>query len=120
METARRRVRMTPQHKDKIEELIAGCGRISGVGAEFVNIRGGAMLQTIEVEIDAKGHIHPLERIPVPHKGKSRALLTILPAVRRRSSTTIQENPAFGVLTASRSVGLDEMETAIHSRGSRL
>lgn len=38
------------------------------------------MLQTIEVEIDAKGHIHPLEKLPLPLKGKSRALLTILPA----------------------------------------
>jgi hypothetical protein len=86
----------------------------------WVKSLGGTMLQTIEVEIDAKGHIHPLEKIPLPHKGKSRALLTILPAVRRRSSATIQENSAFGVLTASRSVSLDEMETAIHSRGSRL
>ena len=37
------------------------------------------MLQTIEVEIDSSGHIHPLEpleRVPVGH-----ALLTILPPV---------------------------------------
>ena len=81
------------------------------------------MLQTIEVEIDAKGHIHPLEKIPLPLKGKSRALLTILPtlpAVRRQTGTAGQETPAFGVLTASRTVSLDEMETAIHTRGSRL
>lgn len=78
------------------------------------------MLQTIEVEIDAKGHIHPLEKLPLPHKGKSRALLTILPdlpAVPQRPETT---TPAFGVLTASRSISLNEMETAIRRRGSRL
>ncbi|MBW4054979.1 MAG: hypothetical protein HIU83_06200 [Proteobacteria bacterium] len=81
------------------------------------------MLQTIEVEIDTKGHIHPLEKLPLPHKGKSRALLTILPtfpAVRRQTGTVGQETPAFGVLTASRSVSIDEMEAAIHARGSRL
>jgi len=43
-------------------------------------LKGVTMLQTIEVEIDAKGHIHPLEALPLPQKGKSRALLTILPA----------------------------------------
>ncbi len=81
------------------------------------------MLQTIEVEIDAKGHIHPLEALPLPQKGKSRALLTILPAtsvVQRQTKSLGQKTPAFGVLTASRSVSLDEMEAAIHARGSRL
>ena len=81
------------------------------------------MLQTIEVEIDAKGHIHPLEALPLPQKGKTRALLTILPAipvVQRQAKSVGQEVPAFGVLTASRSVSLDEMEAAIHARGSRL
>jgi hypothetical protein len=81
------------------------------------------MLQTIEVEIDAKGHIHPLEALPLPHKGKSRALLTILPAfpaVQRQTKSVGQEVPACGVLTASRSVSLDDMEAAIHARGCRL
>lgn len=80
------------------------------------------MLQTIEVEIDAKGHIHPLEKLPLPHKGKSRALLTILPAfpaAQRQTKNVGQEMPAFGVLTASRSVSLNDMEAAIHARGSR-
>lgn len=79
------------------------------------------MLQTIEVEIDTKGHIHPLEKIPLPLKGKSRALLTILPvlpSVRLRSNIGL-ETPAFGVLTASRSVSIDEMEAAIHTRGDQ-
>lgn len=81
------------------------------------------MLKTIEVEIDAKGHIHPLEKLPVPQKGKSRALLTILqapPLVQRRSVSVSRQTPAFGVLTASRSVSIDEMETAILDRGGRL
>lgn len=80
------------------------------------------MLQTIEVEIDSKGHIHPLEKIPLPIKGKSRALLTILPTLPavHRQTGTVQETPAFGVLTASRSVSIEEMEAAIHTRGSRL
>ena len=85
--------------------------------------KGFVMLQTIEVEIDAKGHIHPLEKLPLPYKGKSRALLTILsdmPIVRERSVVAEQETPAFGILTATRSVSLEEMETAIHARGSRL
>ena len=81
------------------------------------------MLQTIEVEIDAKGHIHPLEKLPLPQKGKSRALLTILPAfpaVQRQTKSVGQEAPAFGVLASSRSVSLDDMEAAIHERSSRL
>jgi hypothetical protein len=81
------------------------------------------MLQTIEVEIDAKGHIHPLEKLPLPQKGKTRALLTILPAfpvVPRQVKSIDSDAPAFGVLTASRFVSLEEMEAAIHTRGSRL
>lgn len=81
------------------------------------------MLQTIEVEIDAKGHIRPLENIPLPLKGKSRALLTILPAFSATKPRTVfadNDSPAFGVLKASKSVSLNEMEVAIRTRGSRL
>lgn len=79
------------------------------------------MLQTIEVEIDAKGHIHPLEKVPLPPKGKSRALLTILPdQPAARAGRAKRKIPAYGVLTATRSVTLEEMEAAIHARGSRL
>ncbi len=81
------------------------------------------MLNTIEVEIDARGHIHPLEKIPLPHKGKSRALLTILsdmPTVRESSVSVEQQTPAFGILTATRSISIEQMETAIHARGGRL
>ena len=80
------------------------------------------MLPTIEVEIDAKGHIHPLEKLPLPLKGKSRALLTILSplsAPQSRTESISDETPAYGVLTASRSVSLNEMDTAIRMRGSR-
>ena len=80
------------------------------------------MLQTIEVEIDAKGHIHPLEKLPLPLKGKSRAILTILPPIsapQQRNDSIGEETPAYGVLTASRSVSLDEMDVAIRMRGSR-
>jgi len=81
------------------------------------------MLQTIEVEIDAKGRIHPLEKLPLPAKGKSRALLTILPdatVLHVRPVANDLETPAFGVLTASKTVNLDEMEAVIHRRGGRL
>jgi hypothetical protein len=74
------------------------------------------MLQTIEVEIDAKGHIHPLEKLLLPHKGKSRALLTILPdQPAAKAGRAKRETPAYGVLTAARSVTLEEMEAAIHA-----
>ena len=78
------------------------------------------MLQTIEVEIDAKGHIHPLEKLPLPLMGRARALLTILsdqPVINVRGEV---ESPAYGVLTASRSVSLQEMDAAIHNRGGSL
>lgn len=78
------------------------------------------MLQTIEVEIDARGHIHPLEKIPLPKRGKTRAILTLLPAAQRRMHTTKQQSQACGVLTASRSVSLEEIDAAIRLRGSKL
>ncbi len=81
------------------------------------------MLQTIEVEIDANGNIHPLEKLPLLHKGKSRALLTILPDFPAKTKQTAKsgfERPAYGVLTANRSVTLEEMEAAIHKRVGRI
>jgi hypothetical protein len=77
------------------------------------------MLQTIEVEIDAKGYIHPLEKLPLSHTGKTRALLTILPfqsMTQQQSDIASYCTPACGILTASRSVSLDEMETVIRKR----
>jgi len=81
------------------------------------------MLKTIEVEIDTKGHIRPLEKLPLPLKGKSRALLTILPDLpetQKGSGTISRDAPAFGVLKADRTVTLEEMEAVIQQRGSRL
>ena len=78
------------------------------------------MLQTIEVEIDTRGHIHPLEKLPVPAKGKARALLTLLPVQPTASAAIKSGAPAFGVLVASHSVSLDEMDAAIRLKGGRL
>jgi hypothetical protein len=76
------------------------------------------MPQTIEVEIDAEGHIQPLEKLPLHHKGKTRALLTILPDQRAtRAGRTKPNTPGHGVLTATRSVTLDDMDAAIRARG---
>jgi hypothetical protein len=77
------------------------------------------MLQTIEVEIDAKGHIHPLEKFPLPIQGKSRALLTLLPS-QPVLPTRHSVKPASGVLSASCTVSLVEMDSVIRSRGGRL
>lgn len=77
------------------------------------------MLQTIEVEIDAKGHIHPLEKFPVPTQGVSRALLTLLPTPERKTRP-LAVSEACGVLHASKSVSLEEMDEAVRLRGVRL
>lgn len=48
------------------------------------------MLQTIEVEIDNSGHIHPLE--PLPFIPSGRAYLTLLPASDKQSSPALVKN----------------------------
>lgn len=48
------------------------------------------MLQTIEVEIDNSGRIHPLE--PLPFVPSGRAYLTLLPASDQQPSPSIGEN----------------------------
>ena len=45
--------------------------------------------------------------------------LTILPAERWRSVTVSEDAPAYGVLSASRYVSLDEMEIAIRVKGGK-
>ena len=45
------------------------------------------MLQTIEVEIDPSGHIHPLE--PLTFVPSGRAYLTLLPATEKEFRVTI-------------------------------
>ncbi len=48
------------------------------------SMEGTHMLQTIEVEIDAGGHVHPLEpRVSVP---AGRALLTPLPTAAEKTA----------------------------------
>ena len=48
------------------------------------------MLQTIEVEIDASGHIHPLE--PLTFTPLGRAYLTLLPPI----ASTLRVEPPVG------------------------
>lgn len=78
------------------------------------------MLQTIEVEIDDKGNIHPLESFELPVSGTSKALLTLLftsPAKNTRQSEDTLSASAFGVLSANQTVSLADMDTAIRVRG---
>ena len=77
------------------------------------------MLQTIEVKIDENGHIQPVEplvRLPV-----GRALLTLLDNdAPNRPETPKTEKPfddLFGILKASHSVSLEDMEIAISEQG---
>jgi len=84
------------------------------------------MLQTIEVEIDMSGHIHPLE--PLSQIPTGRALLTLLtpdslasrplPPKVKEDAQSKQElfTPLFGILKANRSVSLADMEIAIRQR----
>jgi hypothetical protein len=80
------------------------------------------MLHTIEVEIDAKGVIHPLE--PIPLQGKRRGLLTILADADTRTQTapsqTVGIDSLFGLVKADHSVSLEDMEAVIRQRGSEL
>jgi hypothetical protein len=54
------------------------------------------MLQTIEVEIDPSGRIHPLE--PLSFVPSGRAYLTLLPASDKQSSPTIENSSAAQAL----------------------
>ena len=77
------------------------------------------MLHTIEVQIDANGHIEPVEpsiRLPV-----GRGLLTLLDAKAfNRPEMPKTENPfddLFGIVKATHSVSLEEIELAISEQG---
>jgi hypothetical protein len=78
------------------------------------------MLQTIEVEIDSHGVIRPLE--PLPVRGKTRGLLTILPGSAGEEGPVKAEEAGieslFGIAKASHAVSLEDMEAAIRRRGS--
>ena len=77
------------------------------------------MLQTIEVQIDNNGIIHPIEpqiKLPV-----GRALLTLLDnnTVNQPEIAHI-ENPfddLFGIVKATHSVSLEEIELALSEQG---
>ena len=80
------------------------------------------MLQTVEVDIDASGHIHPLE--PLPFKPVGRALLTLLEPPTNETPTQAETETVgkleargfdslFGILKATHSVSLEEMEIGI-------
>ncbi|MFI3185475.1 MAG: hypothetical protein QX198_05790 [Methylococcaceae bacterium] len=77
------------------------------------------MLHTIEVQIDANGHIEPVEpsiRLPV-----GRGLLTLLDAKAfNQPEMPKTENPfddLFGIVKATHSVSLEEIELAISEQG---
>jgi hypothetical protein len=77
------------------------------------------MRQTIEVQIDNNGEIHPLEsQLKLP---PGRALLTLLQdnetATGAKPSTSNNFDDLFGILKASHSVSLEEMEQAISQQG---
>ena len=77
------------------------------------------MLQTIEVQIDANGHIQPVEplvRLPV-----GRGLLTLLDDNQSLTTASKQEtgnnfNDLFGIITATNTASLDDMKQAIHEQ----
>jgi len=79
------------------------------------------MLQTIEVQIDANGHIQPVEplvRLPV-----GRGLLTLLDDNQSLTTASTQEtgnnfNDLFGIITATNTASLDDMKQAIYQRAA--
>ena len=79
------------------------------------------MLQTIEVQIDANGHIQPVEtsvRLPV-----GLGLLTLLGNNQSLTTAGKQEsgnnfNDLFGIITAANTASLDDMKQAIYQRAA--
>lgn len=79
------------------------------------------MLQTIEVQIDANGHIQPVE--PLVRLPAGRGLLTLLDdnqsltvADKREAGNNF--NDLFGIITATNTASLDDMKQAIYQRGA--
>jgi hypothetical protein len=77
------------------------------------------MLHTIEVQIDANGHIEPVE--PSIRLSVGRGLLTLLDdKAFNQPETPKTENPfddLFGIVKATHSVSLEEIELAISEQG---
>jgi len=76
------------------------------------------MLHSIEIEIDANGYIHSTEPLPTGRRG----ILTLFEEktfsseLQPAANEPTQQNhfqDLFGILTAKRSVSLEEMEQAI-------
>jgi hypothetical protein len=77
------------------------------------------MLQTIEVQIDTNGYIHTVE--PVMQLPAGRGLLTLLEntitTAKPKTKTQKSFDDLFGILTATHSVSLDDMERTIAQQG---
>lgn len=78
------------------------------------------MLNTIEVEIDAHGVIRPLE--PLPLQGKVKGLLTLLPVSVTsppcsRDGKTVTIESLFGIVRATQTVTLEDMDRVIRGQG---
>ena len=79
------------------------------------------MLHTIEVQIDANGHIQPVDllvRLPA-----GRGLLTLLDDNPSLTTASKQEsgnnfNDLFGIITATNTASLDDMKQAIYQRAT--
>ena len=79
------------------------------------------MLHTIEVQIDANGHIQPVE--PLVRLPAGRGLLTLLDDNPSLTTADKQEsennfNDLFGVITATNTASLDDMKQAIYQRAA--
>ena len=79
------------------------------------------MLQTIEVQIDFNGFINTVD--PIKQLPAGRGLLTLLEntiATAKPKTKTKTQKPfddLFGILTATHSVSLDDMERTIAQKG---
>ena len=79
------------------------------------------MLQTIEVQIDANGHIQPVE--PLVRLPLGRGLLTLLDDNQSLTTANKQEagnnfKDLFGIITATNTASLDDMKQAIYQRAA--
>ena len=77
------------------------------------------MFQNIEVHIDTNGYIHPIE--PIKKLPTGRALLTLLDNTVTASELEIKPlqsfDDLFGILTATHTVSLEDMEQTIAQQG---
>ena len=79
------------------------------------------MLHTIEVQIDANGHIQPVE--PLVRLPAGRGLLILLDDNPSLTTASKQEsgknfNDLFGIITATDTASLDDMKQAIYQRAT--